>query len=62
MVKMDLIIIINMFSLGIILIALIIPIDILYYNISIINNAAAIASPFFIKINLFARYLSSINI
>ena len=59
---MDLIIIANTFSLRIILMVLIAPADILYYNIGIINNAAIIVSPFFIKINLFIRYLSSINI
>ena len=42
--------------------ALIIPADILYYNISIINNAAATVSPFFIKIGLFIKYLFSTNV
>ena len=61
MIKMDLIIIVNVFSLRVILIALMAPADILYYIIGIINNAATIVSPLFIKISLFARYLSSIN-
>ena len=41
--------------------ALVALINTLYYNIGIINNAAATVSPFFIKISLFTRYLSSIN-
>ena len=62
MIRIDLIVIINIFSLGVMLIVLIASADILYYNIGIINNVVIIISPFFIKIDLFARYLSSINI